>query len=317
MKDQKLAEKLILDELFDLALYQTLHSRARGDTKETLAKLIGVEEKHVQFWKDFFSLDIRRLNFGRKLKLWVLVRTARIFGDAAVHLILEATEIYGIKKYLSVWGMYRDTPLGGAVKEILEDEFEHEERIVTELIERKKLNPDRIRNIFLGFNDGLVEILGAVSGFFAAFESAASIIVAGLTVAVAGSISMAAGVFAAESSEKEVRRTEEDKDAFLKRSHHKGHEARERPLVSGIIVGISYLIGSLVPVLPVVFGAKNIFISILAAAAVITMVSFILAFLSGMDVKKRIGMNFAILAVAVSVTYGIGVLARAVFGVNL
>ena len=40
--------------------------------------------------------------------------------------------------------------------------------LVTALTERK-INAEKIRNIFLGLNDGLVEILGAVSGFFGAF----------------------------------------------------------------------------------------------------------------------------------------------------
>ena len=33
----------------------------------------------------------------------------------------------------------------------------------------RRINPERVRNIFLGLNDGLVEILGAVTGFFGAF----------------------------------------------------------------------------------------------------------------------------------------------------
>jgi VIT1/CCC1 family predicted Fe2+/Mn2+ transporter len=44
------------------------------------------------------------------------------------------------------------------------DEFKHEDVLVTALTERK-INAEKIRNIFLGLNEGLVEILGAVSGF--------------------------------------------------------------------------------------------------------------------------------------------------------
>ena len=38
-------------------------------------------------------------------------------------------------------------------------------------------------------NDGLVEILGAVSGFFAAFGDAITVLIAASTTAVAGSLS--------------------------------------------------------------------------------------------------------------------------------
>ncbi|MES4785837.1 MAG: hypothetical protein C4294_08470, partial [Nitrospiraceae bacterium] len=75
---------------------------------------------------------------------------------------------------------YKDEPLGTAVKGILLDEFKHEDAIVTQMAERK-INPEKIRNIFLGLNDGLVEILGAVSGFFGAFGNAIMVLIAGST----------------------------------------------------------------------------------------------------------------------------------------
>jgi hypothetical protein len=31
----------------------------------------------------------------------------RLFGDPAIHLILEAIEVYGIRKYLSIWNGIR------------------------------------------------------------------------------------------------------------------------------------------------------------------------------------------------------------------
>ena len=94
-----------------------------------------------------------------------------IFGSTAVHLVLEAIEVHGVRKYLALWHEYQGKPLGEALRGILMDEFKHEDVLVTELTNRK-INPERIRNIFLGLNDGLVEILGAVSGFFGAFGSA-------------------------------------------------------------------------------------------------------------------------------------------------
>src|SRR5438093_13387419 len=124
-----------------------------------------------------------------------------------MHLVLEAIEVYGVRKYLRVWSAYGHGPLGAAVRNILEDEFKHEDAVVTGDAERK-LNPARVRDIFLGLNDGLVEILGAVSGFFAAFGNSLAVLAAGLTVAVAGALSMAAGAWVATSSEAEGRATE-------------------------------------------------------------------------------------------------------------
>jgi vacuolar iron transporter family protein len=123
--------------------------------------------------RDFFDEPAERLDVGRRLKLAFLVATCRVFGAPAIHLVLEAIEVHGVRKYLDVWSRYGDGPLGAAVRDVLRDEFEHEDRVVTGGEERR-INPERVRNIFLGLNDGLVEILGAVSGFFGAFGKASA-----------------------------------------------------------------------------------------------------------------------------------------------
>jgi VIT1/CCC1 family predicted Fe2+/Mn2+ transporter len=68
-------------------------------------------------------------------------------------------------------------------------------------------------------------------------------------------------------------------------------------------------------VLPVLFGATTALASVVTAGLVAVVLSLILAFLSGMDVTKRIAMNLGIIAVAVGVTYAIGLAAKHLFGV--
>ena len=165
-------------------------------------------------------------------------------------------------------------------------------------------------------NDGLVEILGAVSGFFATFGKPLTVLLAGLTVAVAGALSMAAGAYVATSSEAEVRDTETARRRFL------GEEAGEAgsdqsPLGSAMLVGASYFAGALVPVLPVLFGAHTAVPSLIAGGSVIVLVSMLLAFLSGMNVRRRIGTNLVIITAAVAITYVIGLATKALFGVSV
>ena len=71
-----------------------------------------------------------------------------------------------------------------------------------------KINPEKIRNIFLGLNDGLVEILGAVSGFFGAFGSTTMVLIAASTSAVAGALSMAAGEYVSVHSQSDTERAD-------------------------------------------------------------------------------------------------------------
>jgi len=322
--DPKLAETLILDEIFDLALYKELRNISEGQLRDLLDDLIRIETTHVSFWQNFFESPLSSLDYRRRIKLRLIMVACRLFGPATIHIVLEAIEVYGVRKYLSIWKSYRDQPLGTAVKGILIDEFKHEDAIVSQMTERR-INPERIRNIFLGLNDGLVEILGAVSGFFAAFGDAVTVLIAGTTTAVAGCLSMAAGAYVALSSEREIQATDDDKKRFLGEASLPGHfdeeglsrRTQERPFGSSLLVGGSYFAGAMVPLLPVVFGATDAWLSMLTAGTVIILVSMLLAFLSGMDIKRRIVTNLVIIATAVGVTYAIGRVVKDLFGISI
>ncbi len=314
--DPELARTLILDELLDLSLYRALREiLSDEEAKKVLDELIQVEIQHLAFWQKFFNSGLDTLDLGRRVKLHAIVLACRLFGTTAVHLILEAIEVYGVRKYLSLWKSYKDQPLGDALKGILMDEFKHEDVLVTQLTERK-INAEKIRNIFLGLNDGLVEILGAVSGFFGAFGNAVTVLIAASTTAVAGSLSMAAGAFLALNSEKEVKTTESLKKQFLEEATA-STDMEEQPFASAVVVGASYFAGAMVPVLPVLFGATNAVISVLTAGLVIIVVSTILAFLSGMNVRRRIALNLAIITAAVTITYAIGIAAKTLWGISV
>ncbi|MCS6285652.1 MAG: VIT1/CCC1 transporter family protein [Nitrospira sp.] len=313
--DPRLARDLILDELFDLSLYKALRGITQPDVHDTLDELIKVETAHLAFWQRFFNLKLERLDLGRRLKLSVMMLVCRLFGSTAVHLVLEAIEVHGVRKYLAIWQAYQGKPLAEALRGILMDEFKHEDVLVTALTQRK-INSEKIRNIFLGLNDGLVEILGAVSGFFGAFGSTTMVLVAASTTAVAGALSMAAGAFLALNSEKEVKSTEVAKKLFL------GEESdftpmEEQPLSSALVVGSAYLTGAIVPVFPVLIGATDAMFSVLTAGLMVVLVSTILSFLSGMDIKRRILLNLVIITVAVSISYGIGIVAKNYWGIAL
>jgi VIT1/CCC1 family predicted Fe2+/Mn2+ transporter len=311
--DARLGRQLVLDEIFDLSLYRKLRAAAGGDLGRMLDELVRVETRHVAFWQDFFGLEgLTRLDPGRRFKLAFLALLCRFFGAPAIHIVLEAIEVHGVRKYLRVWARYQDGPLGAAVREILHDEFEHEDMVVTREGVRR-VNPEKVRNVFLGLNDGLVEILGAVSGFFAAFRSSAAVLAAGFTVAVAGAMSMAAGAYIGAGSEAEVRATEDERRRFLGQTVTS--EPAESPGSSALVVGLGYFAGALVPVLPVLFGAKGVLPTVVTAGSMIVAVSAIVAFLSGMDVRRRIVLNAVITGIAVGVTYAIGLLAKSLLGI--
>jgi len=138
------------------------------------------------------------------------------------------------------------------------------------------------------------------------------VLAAGFTVAVAGAMSMAAGAYIGAGSEAEVRATEDERRRFL--GETVTSQAAESPMASALVVGIGYFAGAVVPVLPVLFGATGLLPTIVTAGAMIVAVSAIVAFISGMAVH-RIVLNLIITGIAVVVTYGIGLLAKAVWGI--
>jgi VIT1/CCC1 family predicted Fe2+/Mn2+ transporter len=127
---------------------------------------------------------------------------------------------------------------------------------------------------------------------------------------------MGAGIYVAIGSEKEVKKTEWDKRRFLGEDTVAA-EMEEQPLGSALVVGGSYFAGAMVPVLPVLFGAKDTLFSLLTAGSMIILVSMVLAFLTGMDVKKRILTNLIIITCTVAITYAIGIVAKTLWGVSV
>jgi VIT1/CCC1 family predicted Fe2+/Mn2+ transporter len=124
---------------------------------------------------------------------------------------------------------------------------------------------------------------------------------------------MAAGAYIGASSEAEVRATEDERRRFL--GEAVGSQAAQSPASSALVVGIGYFAGAVVPILPVLFGATGLLPTVITAGAIIVLVSTIVAFISGMAVRRRIVLNLIVTGIAVVVTYAIGLLAKAVWGI--
>ena len=305
--DDMRVRKVARDEAFDMALYVRLREIETGEVHNVLTRLVTVERGHVAFWADFAGLKDMSLNRRQRFRLGFFILLRRLFGVGMTFLLLEAIEIYGVKKYWALWDRYKDTPHGPRIRSILRDEFGHEDEIVADLTGRR-INAERVRDIFLGLNDGLVEVLGSVSGFYAAFGDPVYVLVASITVAVAGSISMAAGVLASSRSQLEVQRIENAKRSFFDPEARVPEETR--PLTAAIAVAVSYFLGALCPIFPVFLGAASPVWSIVVGGVMVAVVTMLLSFMSGMQVRQRVFQNVLLVAGAVAVTYALGTLVK-------
>jgi len=99
-----------------------------------------------------------------------------------------------------------------------------------------------LRDFILGGQDGLVNVLGVILGVATAVQNVRIVIIAGLAATFAESISMAAVAYTSFKAS---------------RDFYKSHRIRlgniENPTKSAVVVGVSAIIGSLIPLLPFFF----------------------------------------------------------------
>lgn len=298
---------LVLDEMADLSLYEHYRSYvSHPELTRLFDHLILEERKHVAFWQKKIKEYPAGLDGWRSFKVEALALFGRVFGPSGMLLVLEAIEVHGIRKYLDLWKSIPQATMKADIIKILKDELQHEDHLITKVAGRS-VRPDAIRNAFLGFNDGSVEILGAVSGFSAAFGNVWHVLMAGFTVAVAGALSMAVGAFMATSAEHEVAALDDlRRQALSIEAEEKAAVDGDSPTRAAVIVGVMYFIGALVPITPFLLGAKTAWPSVIVSGVLILIVSATLAFLSGMRIRRRLLMNGGLIALAVSISTLLG-----------
>lgn len=164
-------------------------------------------------------------------------------------------------------------------------------------------NRINFRNFILGGQDGLVNVLGLVLGVAGATLNTNIVIVSGIVATVAESVSMAAVAYTSSKAAKD----------YYTSIKHKLHFAEfENPFRSAATVGISTVIGSLIPLLPFFFfEIKNaIIFSLILSALVLFFVGALKAKLS-IGSWKRSGLELMIIGIiAALVGYGVGLLLK-------
>jgi VIT1/CCC1 family predicted Fe2+/Mn2+ transporter len=153
-------------------------------------------------------------------------------------------------------------------------------------------------SVVLGLNDALVELTGALAGLTLALQNTALIAVAGLITGIAASMSMAASEYLSQKSEGQ------------------GGKA----VKSALYTGVAYIFTVIVLILPYLLVA-NVFIALVItlalAAAIIAGFNFYISVAQDLSFGSRFWemtlLSFSIAALS----FGIGWVIRAVFGVEI
>lgn len=277
-------------EMNDWLSYSELARHSRDpEIAKLLKRIAGMEKRHAHFWEEVLSRRGVTLPAvrPRRWRLFLLRQLQRWVNPVLLVSALELGETSAVEDYHRVWQSDLLEPdERQTLQTIILDELEHESAF------RKQTQAsgfNNVRDFVLGMNDGLVEILGAVTGLSAAYAGKPLLVaVSGLIVGIAGAMSMGIGAFISVRSQRQVnqgtrqhmevlfnvapeRAVDEYReklvasgvpDTISQEVAHKVGESREslsRLLLeevtenewrSGLFTGAAYLFGVMFPVLP-------------------------------------------------------------------
>ena len=284
------AKEFYISEISDYNFYSFLAGKTKNpDLKENLLKIAKAEEKHSNFWKYFITsrgYSLPEVPQGyTKNKFWQFFAT--VFNPILLISILEQGESNALKDYYT---FLKEADLNdyekNSLKNIILDEMEHETFFSKEA---EKLGLTNVRDLILGMNDGLVEILGTVAGLSAVYPTNPFLVgISGCVVGIAGSLSMGIGAYISVRSQRQISEAFNERnriimDIFPEKSYEIFEEklreseipdnvvkevieklkkenvslssvfqkeVEENEIKSGFFTGFSYLLGVVFPVLP-------------------------------------------------------------------
>jgi VIT1/CCC1 family predicted Fe2+/Mn2+ transporter len=202
----EMAKGFYQDEINDHLTYQKLVGDARKTSFDVhMRRIAGMEHRHATFWKTMLEsqqveLPIVRVN---RVRLWILRLLRIVINPVLLVSLLELGETSAVKRYLYFFNHANlETREKERLKQIILEELEHETYFKQTA---RSLGVGNLRDFVLGMNDGLVEILGAVTGLSAVYpHNPLLVAVSGLIVGIAGALSMGIGAFISVRSQRQV-----------------------------------------------------------------------------------------------------------------
>ena len=275
------------NEITEYVIYQKL-SKLSKDAKNAkiLLEIARDEKKHYDFWKSVTGIDVKANE--KQVKKYLML--ARLFGLSFSLRLMEKGEEGASQFYDSI-----AAELPGVVT-IKEDEELHEQQLIG------ILNDERLNYagaIVLGLNDALVEFTGTLAGLTFAFGNNKIIGVTGLVMGVAASLSMAAsGYLASQEDEREEL----------------------NPLKSAAFTGIAYIVTVAFLVFPYLIQDNPYYAlggMLVVTILIIAAYTYYISVAKNVKFTRRFSSMVAIsLGVAV-LSFGIGLLVKQVFNVDM
>lgn len=338
----KEALKSLEDEELAQTFYEYLASRVSDESlSKKLRELAFMEASHAGFWRDFLKRrgaesEVRKLR--KLLNLALLKLTYRVFGLGFTIKLLEHDEVSAIGEYLS---LIETSELNDHERrrliDIIGEEALHESVLEKEE-ESYKTFLGHIREIVLGMNDGLVEVLSVSAGLAGTFVSPLYVFAGGMLVGIGGALSMGIGAYVSSKTSSQVvsEKIKYSRMLSVIKSRNnleklgeelsevnmldEGEEALTDPKKAGLYTGFSYLVGSLVPLLPYILfmtSPISVISSFMFSAIALGLTGFVISVLGGLKIKRKILELISLGMIAATFTYIIGRIANMVLGIEI
>lgn len=277
------------NEITEHLIYLELAKLSKDEAnKKVLTEIANQELEHYNFWKNITNKEIE----PNQLRIKKHVFLAKIFGLSFSLRLMEMGEDKASKFYDSIKDKYPH------VLNIEKQELEHEQKLIG-LLNDTRLN--YAGSIVLGLNDALVEFTGTLAGLTFAFNNNKIVGMTGLVMGFAASLSMAASGYLSSREEAEVNE-------------------KINPITAAIYTGLAYIFTVLFLISPYVFQDNPyvaLVLMLVMTVLIIAAYTYYISVAKNVSFKKRF-VQMASISLGVSIiSYGIGLIIKSVFGINI
>jgi len=272
------------DEITEYHIYRYLADKEEGRNREVLLKISDDELRHYNTWKEITGEEVEP--DWNKIRFYKLMY--KIFGLVFSIKLMEKGERKAEERYRKAAGKIE------VAKEILEDEFEHEDKLLSLLTDERL---QFIGSIVLGLSDALIELTGALAGLSLALYNTLIVGLAALITGIAASMSMAVSEYLSKRSEGDVNAVK-----------------------GALYTGIAYIVTVLLIVMPFFFGL-NIYLSLasslLVASSIIGALTFYTSVVREITWRREFTEMLVLTMGVAFISFSIGYFIRLYFNIEV
>lgn len=279
-----------VNEITEAIIYRRIAVRTRDQKNRAILERIGDEERrHYEILKNLTGVEVSP-NRARIL-LYVLI--TRFLGLSFGLRLMERGEQVAESVYAALHEEVVDT------RALMADEQKHEEELL-DLIEEEVI--EYAGSVVLGLNDALMELTGALAGLTFALQNGKLIAMTGFITGVAASMSMAASEFLS---------AREEKDA---------NPSAKNPLKAAAYTGVAYIITVLILISPYLL-LDNVYqagaLMLTLSVTIVLAYNFYITTAKNLNLWRRFFEMAGISLCVAIISFGVGILARRFFNVDL